>query len=564
MKLYRIGIVVLAGCVALVGLGVIKYRQFSKTGNGGGALLESSLTPVGGEDEIPGLPREAPDHNPGIYYEGTLLAYDREENRLYLPQNCGEAEMYGELSAVIDGESRPLYILRDDLELLTEREKRMEAVRNSHDFALYVPAGGGEYYKFLLAITGMPLISMVTEYEAKGEELPEDADPDERYYGSGTEYYGRFLMMDPGGLGGQYQITEAAVCYHYKGASTSWFEKKSYSIDLLDHRGNKVDVSLAGMRSDSKWKLNSLYTDSSRIREITSSQIWELIDGANGDINESGPNMEYVELIVDNEYRGVYCLVEPIDAKKLDLQKNDILYKVIGWEIPDSESIQESADKGWKLQHPVRIRYPKVINDYQAAWYPMDDYLEIFHRGDIVPYEEAVKHIDPDNFCDMLIFNMVVSGSDNFFKNIYFAAECGDGIENYRMRQVPWDLDYTFGNIYEYGTEMCVVFDGDFQKEYAEETLFRLYEADPEAVVSRLLERWERYRKDFLATDRVIGLLEENREYLLSTGAFMREKERWPQGGVNLDIDYLKEFQRRRMDWLDGYFAAWPYYSSGQ
>lgn len=35
MKLYRIGIVVLAGCVALVGLGVIKYRQFSKTGNGG-------------------------------------------------------------------------------------------------------------------------------------------------------------------------------------------------------------------------------------------------------------------------------------------------------------------------------------------------------------------------------------------------------------------------------------------------------------------------------------------------------------------------------------------------
>ena len=64
-------------------------------------MLESSLTPVGGEDEIPGLPREAPDHNPGIYYEGTLLAYDREENRLYLPQNCGEAEMYGELSAVI-------------------------------------------------------------------------------------------------------------------------------------------------------------------------------------------------------------------------------------------------------------------------------------------------------------------------------------------------------------------------------------------------------------------------------------------------------------------------------
>lgn len=68
-------------------------------------------------------------------------------------------------------------------------------------------------------------------------------------------------------------------------------------------------------------------------------------------------------------------------------------------------------------------------------------------------YEEAEKHIDMDNFCDMLIFTMVVSGSDNFWKNAFYVAECSDGVWNYQMKQIPWDLDYTFGNVYHYGGE---------------------------------------------------------------------------------------------------------------
>lgn len=556
MKLFRIRIVVLIGCLALAGMGVVQYGRIVKDEH---VLLESCLIPIDGESDISGELIKSPEYNPGVYYEGTLLPYDKENSRLYLPQNHEESEWYGKLAAVIDGKDYPVYILRDMMDHMTDKEKKKEAIRESRDFIIYVPVNDKEYCKFLLTITGMPLISMTTGYTAEAENIPDEADPDKLYFGSETKYYGEFLMMDPGGQSGQYQITEAAVCYHYKGASTSWFEKNSYSIDLLDYRGKKAEASLAGMRSDSTWKLNSLYTDENRIREITASRIWELIDEANEDINESGPNMEYVELIVDNEYRGVYCLVEPIDAKKMNLEENDILYKIIGWDIPDTESIQKSADMGWKIQYPnIRIRYPKEIKDYQAAWYPIDDYLEIFYRGDIVPYEEAVKHIDLGNFCDMMIFTMVVSGSDNSYKNTYLVSECGDGFQNYRMKQIPWDLDYTFGNVYQYGAEKSVGFDDDCQKEYVEGVLFRLYEDNPEEVVLRVKERWKKYRNDFLSTDRIIDLLDGNREYLLETGAFVREKERWPQGGVNPDIDYLKEFQNNRMDWLDSYFASWP------
>lgn len=552
MKVGRISIVVLIGCIALVGLSIVKYRSIEKDKTENNRLLEGGFVRIDSEEDISGKQIEKPEYNPGVYFSGALLPYDKNNGRLYLPQNYEKAERRGKLTALIDGESYPLYILRDEM-----IDQKKEAISGSHDFILYVQRNSEEYYKFLLTITGMPMISIKTNYEIEADEVPYEVDPDKKYFGSETRYYGEFLMFDPDVRGnGQYQITETAVCYHYKGASTNVFEKKSYSFDLLDYRGEKVNVSLAGMRSDNKWKLNSLYTDENRIREITASQIWEFIDEANDDINESGPNMEYVELIVDNDYMGVYCLAEPIDAKKMNLQEQDLLYKVIDWGIPSAEDFQESVNNGWKIQNPVRIRYPKEISDYQAAWFPIDDYLNMFYRDGGVQYEEAVKHIDLDNFCDMLIFTMVVSGSDNAYKNTFYVSECSDGIQNYRMKQIPWDLDYTFGNIYCYDSEKHVEFDADYEKIYAEQALIRLYEENPEEIAARINERWMNYRKDFLDTDRIIALLEKNRKYLLETGAFMREQERWPQGGVDMDIDCLKEFQNDRMNWLDHYFKS--------
>lgn len=552
MKVRRIGIVVLIGYIVLVGLSVVKYGLIEKDKTDNNRLLENGLVWIDCEEDISGKQIEKPEYNPGVYFSGTLLPYDKNNGRLYLPQNYGEAEWHGKLTALIDGEDHLIYILRDEM-----INQKKEAISGSHDFILYVQVNSEEYYRFLLTITGMPMISIKTDYEVEAEEIPYEVDPDKKYFGSETRYYGGFLMFDPGvRRDGQYQITETAICCHYKGASTNGFEKKSYSFDLLDYRGEEVNVSLAGMRSDNKWKLNSLYTDENRIREITASQIWELIDEANDDINESGPNMEYVELIIDNDYKGIYCLVEPIDAKKMDLQEQDILYKVIDWKIPSAEKIQQSVNNGWKIQSPVRIRYPKEISDYQAAWFPIDDYLNMFYRDGGVQYEEAVKHINLDNFCDMLIFTMVVSGSDNAYKNTFYVSECSDGIQNYQMKQIPWDLDYTFGNIYCHDSEKHVEFDADYQEIYTEQALIRLYEENPKEIAARLNEKWKNYRNDFLDTDRIIALLEKNRNYLLETGAFMREQERWPQSGVDMDIDYLKEFQNNRMNWLDHYFES--------
>ena len=202
-------------------------------------------------------------------------------------------------------------------------------------------------------------------------------------------------------------------------------------------------------------------------RATTGPEIWEQMDASNEAVKEPGPRMEYVELILDNDYKGLYCLVEPVDEKKLELDDNDVLYKVLDhWPFTE-EDIQKAISNQWKIASPVRIRYPEYIADYEAAWYPMRDYTnKVYYSQD--GFQRIGEMIYPENAYDMYMFLMVVSGSDNFFKNMYFTADVkADG--SYTMRQIPWDLDLTFGNVYAYESPNFTRFDSNVTYEYSDE-----------------------------------------------------------------------------------------------
>lgn len=549
MRSHRIFALIAVGIACLAG---IILSEYAAAGTIADSVNESllGLTVVESEAFFAGYEKKETDCNPGICFEGVLLPYDKENNRLYLPQSLKAEQWLGTLTASVPEAECGIFVHRDEL-----LENKSEAVRENREFTLYLTVDM-TYYEFSLVITGTPVISMHTSREEAAEEVDYELDPDKSIYGSETQYYGSITVLNPDVGSDRYEVIEAGVCYHYKGASTVGFEKKSYSLKLLDSKEKKVNVSLLGMRTGSSWKLNALNTDANRVREITASQIWEEIDKANPELNESGPNMEYVELIVDDEYKGLYCLVEPIDEKQLDLDRNDILYKVIDWDPPSNEDIRVSIEKKWKIQYPVRIRYPSEIGDYERAWYPIQNYIDTFYYNEELDYETAAARVNLENFADMFLFTMTTSASDNCFKNTYYAAENVVG-KSYVMKQVPWDLDYTFGNRYSYGAANNVVFDENYSMIYAEPAFTRLRIGNPDEIGKLFLSRWREYRSTFLSTEEIVGLIRTNRDYLISTGAAAREEKRWPDAGVNMDIDYLVEFQENRMEWLDSFFEEW-------
>lgn len=482
--------------------------------------------------------------NPGVYFRKTLLPYSRRENTLYLSQDSGE-DWQGYFSAAPGS-----FLCMPDDDYL---EQKSDAIREGHTFTLWLVSEEA-YYELSLAVSGLPVIAISTDHKEIQEKVAYEVDPDKLYFGSEDLYYGNIQVFDPGVSGRGYAITGCNVRYHYKGASTSRYDKRSYAFSLQDIHGKNVDISLLGMRSDNSWKLNAMVTDDNRIREMTACGIWELFDMANGEVREPGPRMEYAEFILDNDYQGLYCLVEPVDEKKLQLDNNDVLYKILDHTPFQEEDVRVAMEKKWRVMLPVRIRYPKEITDYGAAWHPMLDFNNKTNYGQ-AGYKNVRQIVYPENVYDMFMFLMTVSGSDNEYKNMYFAADVQSG-GGYRMKMIPWDLDLTFGNIYDGDNRNFTRFDPDVTCVYqpaAADLLMQYAEGSYEDI---LLERWRRYRQSFLSTEAIFRLMLDNQECLVYSGVAVRENARWPDYQMSNDIGYLLEYQRARMEWLDRYFES--------
>lgn len=105
-----------------------------------------------------------------------------------------------------------------------------------------------------------------------------------------------------------------------RGFTSLNFKKKQYDVELRDSLGNERSVSLLGMPKESDWVLNGPYTDKSLIRNAL---LYELARGS----NVLTPRTRFCELIINNEYLGVYVLTEKIkrDKNRVNIFKQDTL-----------------------------------------------------------------------------------------------------------------------------------------------------------------------------------------------------------------------------------------------
>ena len=487
-------------------------------------------------DFLEGKRRLAAGQNPGVCFEQTLLPYTS-DGTLYLAQDFRKPDWVGKLTA----DSRDAYLCMLPDEAWADKAG---SIRENHVFQLYYVEENA-YYPLKLVISGMPVMTLTTEREEEQDKGDSEVDPDHYYLDPDILYYGKMQLFNPGVGVSRYEITESGMRYYERGVSSSVYPKKSYSLGLLDARGENLDVSLLGMRSDNSWKLKAMVADDSRVREKSACEIWESFAATNTEVNEEGPRMEYLELIVDNDYKGLYGIVEPVDSKKLNLDKNDVLYKSTDWMIPEDEDIQYAIDVRWKIMSFLRIRYPDPIHDYEKAWSPVRDYLNTFYRNGGAGNPADKVYLS--NAVDVLLFNMAVSGSDNFFKNMYFAADVSE-TGTYKMRQIPWDLDMTFGFVWREG------FVDDETVVYREAAVPYLIQTQPELMQPLIRARWQQCRETFLDTENIVSILLENENYLINAGVVQRENERWPKYQMSVDLEEIMDYQERRMLWLDEYF----------
>lgn len=115
------------------------------------------------------------------------------------------------------------------------------------------------------------------------------------YNGTGV----RNLLSDP------YNNYNGNIGIEYRGQSSQSFAMKSYGIELRDTANGTQEKSILGIAKESDWILYAPYTDKTLMRNVLAYTL-------SNRLGHWASQCRYVELVVNNEYRGIYVLMEKI------------------------------------------------------------------------------------------------------------------------------------------------------------------------------------------------------------------------------------------------------------
>ncbi|MFQ8705157.1 MAG: CotH kinase family protein [Thomasclavelia sp.] len=163
--------------------------------------------------------------------------------------------------------------------------------------------------------THLPIITLNT-HEQKIPGAPIITNNDTQLYETGangeTSIEAEFTIIDE--QKGSNKLTDKTSLktnslIHYRGNSSRHFDKKSYSIHFIDNEGKENKKELAGMYKHDEWILNGPFLDRSLLRNY-------LCFNISGEIMSYAPNVRFCELYVNDNYQGIYLLMEPISRSE--------------------------------------------------------------------------------------------------------------------------------------------------------------------------------------------------------------------------------------------------------
>ncbi|MDQ3108984.1 MAG: CotH kinase family protein, partial [Bacteroidota bacterium] len=206
------------------------------------------------------------------------------------------------------------------------------------------------------------------------------------------------IMCDMGiiynGTGNRNYLTDPWNHYNGKigiemrGSSSQGFPKKSYGLELWDVNGNAIDSSILGMPKESDWCLIANYTDKSLLNNSLSYYL-------SREMGWYAPRWQFVEVVIDGQYMGVYLFTEKIkrDNNRVDiakLQPTDITGDdVTGGYIIKVDKSTASSGAGWTSSFA-----PAVAPNGQTIYFQYDYPSDV----NIVPQQETYIQMYVDSF----------------------------------------------------------------------------------------------------------------------------------------------------------------------
>ena len=351
-----------------------------------------------------------------------------------------------------------------------------------------------------------------------------------------------------------------------RGASSLRYDKPSFAIKLIDSLGNKVDTSLLSMRKDNYWVLDGMCTDLARMRNRAAMDLWLEIAPPlwYQDVEpkaQNGYDGKMVEVWYNGAQMGIYCLMERVDRKQLQLKKYNtskggirgVLYKTVNWSnvsfSPFTESPPVETNPTWT---GWEIKYPGYDEGEPITWQPLMDHYTIITQSDSTLFSDSIaNYIDILTFIRYTLFVEVLSARDNGGKNNYWSFY--NTQLSHKATISMWDIDHAWGRMYNGQPENT-----DYRvlsNHYLSNKLYAYYPHYQESLKTH----YTSLRTSAFSIDHLDSILDTYFSLYRETGMDTIENQLWNNHN-NLTIDiaseqqYIHEWLLRRLAFLDSIY----------
>ena len=362
----------------------------------------------------------------------------------------------------------------------------------------------------------------------------------------------------------------------WRGGSTNTADKhkRNYKIKTLNEKGKKQEISLLGMREDNNWILDAGQIDLFRLRNRIATEIWNDFAtkpyyASKEPKAKSGVTGKVVEVILNNEYRGIYSLTEAMDRKELKLKKYDDenqefhgqLWKVSSWDKATFWDIDKDYDNTQETWHAFETKYPDIDDVNPTDYSPLYEAIDfVANSNDEAFKKEVGDYFDIPVLIDYQLFQETLKPVDNNGKNMFWGIY--DVAKSKKLTLAIWDLDASVGQFWQCSTPLHpnrVFPNTDLGVKDGFNLYHRLSSLNVDNYNEKVANRYHELRKTYFSEENLISRYQGYYDMLVKSGAASREETKWSEdsdiGGYPLnfksEIEYIKNWIINRLNYLD-------------
>ena len=358
--------------------------------------------------------------------------------------------------------------------------------------------------------------------------------------------------------------------------------KKPYGIELwTDSTGVKAKkLSLLQMPEETDWVLNASYNDRSFMRDF----IAQSLAGRIGLLHSKA---KFVELIINDEYRGVYVLMEKVKQGKNRVPISDLYPTenagddVTGGYLLKIDKSSGSPSTTWKSNYTsgitatqkceFQIEYPQygIITQQQLVY--IRDYINNWEKKLMTedmndPKASFRDYMDVSSFVNYFILNEVTRNVDGYRLSTYLYKD-KESLGGKIKMGPAWDFNIALGNadyLEGWKTDGFVykAMENDGGKNDYWQVPFWWNKLIQDASFRKALAtRWKTVRSGFLNTNTLFATIDSAQVALKDP--LIRNFQKYPLMGKKIwpnyyvgatlsdEVNWLKNWIQARLVWLD-------------